>query len=386
MARGGPPLLLTVALSYLADECGARGRAWLHDGVDINLFRGTPVSGPQPAVGQVSTLGFTLEYLDVCSALSDGICTPGTGQWTLLRWEQLVEYHGSRVHMNVLSADGDDYYHVHPEYTGFAVTDTQTDLGVDITFLQPGLHMVTATWVVEVSSLNLGTIEEIKHAHGLSNNAMLYPLLSATWTVDVASGSAAVDGGGGKLPPEQRLLATSQATLACGKPASLVGAYHTYNHSYELAESVTCCCSSASAEHLGTHTVHCTDRCPAGGGCVRVAATATSLGAPSTAVSTVAGETRYPAATCMVVTIEVRDAQTGESVSLSPYLGAAAHIYVAPVDVTATSMLCAHLAPPSLPPSLHPSLTLHPSTPRPPPLLPALLAAGLPRTHTRTPR
>ena len=384
MARG-PPLLLTAALSYLvlADGCGAQGSPWVHDGEDINLFRGTPVSGPQPVVGQVSTLGFTLEYRDVCSELSQSnppICTPGTDQWTLLRWEQLEEYHGSRVHVNVLSADGDDYYHVHPEYTSFVVKDTQTDLGVDITFLQPGLHMVTATWVVEISSLNLCTIERIKHAHGLSNNAMLYPLLSATWTVDVASGSAAVDGGGDKLPPEQRLLATSQATLACGKPASIVGAYHTYNHSYELAESVTCCCSAASAEHLGTHTAHCTDRCPAGGGCVRVAATATSLGA--TAVSTVAGETRYPAATCMAVTIEVSDAQTGESLTLSPYLGAAAHVYVAPADVTATNMLCAHLAHQPL----TPSFTLHPSLPHPPPLHPALLAAGSPRTHTRTPR
>ena len=362
MACGGPRWLLVAVLSYLvlADGCGAKGSAWVHDGVDINLFRGTPVTGPQPVVGQVSTLGFTLEYLDVCSALSQstGCITPGTNQWTLLRWEQLEEYHGSRVHVNVLSADGDDYYHVHPEYTSFVVKDTQTDLGVDIAFLQPGLHMVTATWVVEISSLNLCTIERIKHAHGLSNNAMLYPLLSATWTVDVASGSVAVDGGGDKLPPEQRLLATSQATLACGKPASIVGAYHTYNHSYELAESVTCCCSAASAEHLGTHTAHCTDRCPAGGGCVRVAATATSLGA--TAVSTVAGETRYPAATCMAVAIEVSDAQTGESLTLSPYLGAAAHVYVAPADVTATSMLCA-ISPP-LPHTL----------PHPPPLPPSL--------------
>ena len=154
--------------------------------------------------------------------------------------------------MNVLSADGDDYNHVHPEYTSFAVEDNQTDLGVDVTFLQPGVHLVTASWVVELSSLNLYSIERIKHAHGLSNNAMLYPLLSATWTVDVASGSAAVDGGGGKLPPEQRLLATSEATLACGKPASLVGAYHTYNHSYELAESVTCCCSAASSVVMPT--------------------------------------------------------------------------------------------------------------------------------------
>ena len=379
MARGGPPLFLTAALSYVALADGQTGSAWVHDGADINLFRGTPIPGPQPVVGQVSTLGFTLEYRDVCSTLSGGVCTPGTNEWKLLRWEQLVEYHGSRVHVNVLSADGDDYYHVHPEYTSFAVEDTQTDLGVDVTFLQPGLHMVTASWVVEVSSLNLFTIEYIKHAHGLSNNRMLYPLLSATWTVDVASGSAAVDGGGGKLPPEQRLLATSEATLACGKPASLEGAYHTYNHSYELAESVTCCCSAASDEHFGTHVAHCTDRCPAGGGCARVAATATSLG--TTAVSTVAGETRYPAATCMAVTIEVTDAQTGESLPLSPYLGAAAHVYIAPADVTATDMLCAQHPRPSF--SLrHPPSSL----PHPPSLPPALLAAGLPRTHTRTPR
>ena len=337
-------------------------------------------------VGQVSTLGFTLEYRDVCSALqSNGgcVCTPGTNEWKLLRWEQLVEYHGSRVHVNVLSADGDDYYHVHPEYTSFAVEDNQTDLGVDVTFLQPGVHLVTASWVVELSSLNLFSIERIKHAHGVSNNAMLYPLLSATWTVDVASGS---DGGGGKLPPEQRLLATSEATLACGKPASLVGGYHTYNHSYELAESVTCCCSAASDEHFGTHTAHCTDRCPAGGGCVRVAVNATSLG--TSAVSTVAGETRYPADTCMAVTIEVTDAQTGESLPLSPYLNATAHVYIAPADVTATDMLCAQHPRPSFSLRHPPSSLPHPpsSLPNPPSLPPALLAAGSPRTHTRTPR
>ena len=347
MARLVFGLRLIAALSYLVptDGCGNMGQAWVQDGVDINLFRATPVTGPRPMVGQVSTVGFTLEYLNVCAALSringQCVCTPGSNQWTMLRWEQLEEYHGSRVHVNVLSEDGDDYYHVHPEYTSFVVGDTQTDLGVDIIFLQPGLHMVTATWVVEMSALKLYTIENIKHAHGLSDNRLVYPLLTATWTVDVAA-SPVGDGGSDKLPPEQRLLTTSQATLACGKPASLVGAFHTYNHSYELAESVTCCCSAASAEHLGTHTAHCTERCPAGGGCVRVAATATSLGV--TQVSTGAGEPRYPAGTCMAVRIEVSDSQTGESLLLSPYLGAAAHVYIAPADVTATDMLCAHLA------------------------------------------
>ena len=341
MARGGalslsPSVLrLLAALSSLvfAEKCDAPAR--IHDGVDNNLFRATPITGPQPVTGQLSTVGFTLEYLDVC----------GTNQWTLLRWEQLEEYHGSRVHVNLLSADGDDYYHVHPEYTSFSVDDTQTGLGVDVTFLQPGLHMVTATWVVELSALNLTTIEEIKHAHGLSSNALLYPLLSATWTVDVAIGNDDADGGSGKLPAEQRLLTTSEATFACGKPASVVGAYHTYNHSYELAESVTCCCSAASAEHLSTHTAHCTERCPAGGGCVRVAAIATSLaevdGAVETSVSKVAGETRYPAAICMAVSLEVSDPATGEILPLNPYLGAAAHVFIAPADLTATSMLCA---------------------------------------------
>ena len=60
--------------------------------------------------------------------------------------------------------------------------DGNTELGVDVTFLQTGKHLVTASWVVEASSLHLCTIENIKHAHGVANNALLYPLLSQTGT------------------------------------------------------------------------------------------------------------------------------------------------------------------------------------------------------------
>ena len=67
-----------------------------------------------------------------------------------------------------------------------------------------------------------------------------------------------------KLPPAERLLSAADATLSCGKPATVHGEHHTYNHSYELAESVTCCCSAGSAAHLDTHAANCAGRCAAG--------------------------------------------------------------------------------------------------------------------------
>ena len=318
----GLPLLLLLHLGLVAGQCTGcacgyqQGSPWVHDGVDIDLFRAVPATGSAPVAGQVSTVGFTLEYMDHF----------GTGTWTALRWDQLEVYHGSKVHVNVMSSDGDDFYHVHPEYTGFAVTDEQTDLGVDVTLLQAGTHLVTVTWVVEVSALGLCTIENIKHAHGLSSNALLYPLLMESWTIDVADSAAAATD---KLPPAERLLSAADATLSCGKPATVHGEHHTYNHSYELAESVTCCCSAGSAAHLDTHAANCAGRCAAGAGCLRVDATAVSLdevpGAPATYVTTVDGQTYYPSATCMYVTLDVADAAgDGGALSLNPYLGAAA--------------------------------------------------------------
>ena len=52
-------------------------------------------------------------------------------------------------------------------------------------------------------------------------------------------------------------------------------------------------------------------------------------GSPATAVGAVNGETRYPVARCMAVALHVTDADTGAPLRLRPYLGAAAHVYVA---------------------------------------------------------
>ena len=71
---------------------------------------------------------------------------------------------------------------------------------------------------------------------------------------------------------------------------------------------------------------------------MRVAAVTTSLlpvpGAPATMVGEIAGEMRYPAGRCMAVALHVTNATTGEPLRLRPYLGAAAHVYVAPADVS----------------------------------------------------
>ena len=337
--------VLLISRRVLGVPC-ATGLPWVHDGVDIDLFRAVPdgrnaVNGLRPlVVGQVSTVGFTLQYKDVGSWAGTV-----TNDWADLSWGQLTEYHGARVHVNIMSANGDDFYHVHPEYTTFVVSDELTELGVDVTFLQPGEHLVTTTWVVETSSLNLCTIENIKHAHGVSNNALLYPLLMASWTVTVLEATASGGGvddddDGGKLLPSQVLHTTPLTTLSCGKPAAQAadGSGHlVYQHSYELHESVTCCCSFDAAAHVGTHAAQCGGRCAAGASCARVTTTATSVapvvGVPSTYVSVVGGTTLYPAGRCMAVQLDVTDPETGAPHTLSPYLGAAAHVYVAPVDV-----------------------------------------------------
>ena len=145
----------------------------------------TRVRALRPSTG-VSTVGFTLEYLDAGEWTGRA-----TNAWTPLSWSQLVEYHGSRVHVNIVSADGDDFYHVQPEYTGYSLNAGAAELGVHVTFLQPGAHLVTATWVVETSSLDLCIIEHIKHAHGQYNSGLLYPFLSASWVIDVADDGAA---------------------------------------------------------------------------------------------------------------------------------------------------------------------------------------------------
>ena len=86
----GLPLLLLSHLGLVAGQCTGcacgyqQGSPWVHDGVDIDLFRAVPATGSAPVAGQVSTVGFTLEYMDYF----------GTGTWTALRWDQLEVYHG----------------------------------------------------------------------------------------------------------------------------------------------------------------------------------------------------------------------------------------------------------------------------------------------------
>ena len=86
------------------------------------------------------------------------------------------------------------------------------------------------------------------------------------------------------------------------------------------------------------NTVTAHDSSRAGASCARVTTTATSLspvvGVPSTSVSVVDGTTLYPAARCMAVQLDVTDPETGAPHTLSPYLEAAAHVYVAPADVS----------------------------------------------------
>ena len=335
-------VLLLLLSSHLAAAIPcSEGLPWVHDGEDIDLFRAVPRRDNEPhIVGQVATVGFWLEYLDAGG--SDNPPSGATNEWTPLRWDQLVDYHGAKVHINIMSADGDDFFHVHPEFTTFAVSDGLTQLGVDVTFLQPGIHLVTATWVVEASALHLCTIENIKHAHGLADNSKLYPLLVASWTVEVVE--AAVASPSMKLDPAQVLHTSSQTTVSCGKPAveALPGTW-VYNRSYELHEAVTCCCSASAAAHIDAHLTQCTNRCIAGTSCVRVTAEATSLlatpGSPDTQVSTTAdGTTLFPVGQCMAVRLDVHDATSGEPLELAPYLGAAAHVYIAPVDIGDASL------------------------------------------------
>ena len=139
---------------------------------------------------------------------------------------------------SVVSADGDDFYHLHPEVapeSGAASEAASTTFSVRLRFLQPGAHLVVVSWVVQASRLRLCTIcgsaniifgsgissvarripsmarliisatarltpsmarlisswvvqatrlglctaERIKHAHGLGSNADVYPVLQA---------------------------------------------------------------------------------------------------------------------------------------------------------------------------------------------------------------
>ena len=118
----------------MSTPCGWGSQAWTHDGVDVDLFRAVPLSSSLVA-GQLSTLSFSLEYLDAGTWSSSA-----TNEWTALAWSQLVEYHGARVHVNIVSADGDDFFHVHPEFTGFDVSSDPTALGVLVTHCDALAH------------------------------------------------------------------------------------------------------------------------------------------------------------------------------------------------------------------------------------------------------
>ena len=116
---------------------------------NVDRFRVVPIGPTTANVGE-SVLRFSLEYKLHAS-------------WYPLTWEELLLYHGARCHVNVMSRDGADFFHLHAN----ASSPYTTEFFVRPTFLRPVDHLLAASYVTESNRLGVCIAEIASHAHGL---------------------------------------------------------------------------------------------------------------------------------------------------------------------------------------------------------------------------
>lgn len=301
------------------------------------LFRILHLNSDQSITAGVTTdLQFTLDYHDVSFH--------GSRDWISMTWDRIVETHGAKVHVNIVSASGIDFYHVHARHGG-GVT-----LVVNVCFQRPGRHLIAVTWAVETNSLGLCTDEYVPHAHGVQqrNDDGVYPLLEHQFTVDVLDRQPA--------PPSQPLPLNVEAgrSAVCMKQAALLSAapnaerlgWMGFDSSYALAESTSCCACAAGADapliswsQSGASSAMCeattasastvsSGVCATGGGCLAMSARAWPLGSRPPTASVLGSMAEFAVGQCLAVELAMSDALTGDPVTLGPYLGAAAHLFI----------------------------------------------------------
>ena len=296
----------------------------------VPLFRAVDhTNASHVTAGQPATLRFALQYFDN----GDG----GSLEWKPASWDRLVMTHGAKVHLNIMSASGRDFYHVHAQRGDGEV------LAVPMQFRRPGRHLVAITWVIEVNAIGLCTDEYVPHAHGVDSSNGLFPLLEHTYTLDV--GAPAVFP---RAPDAMVPLAADRSNVCMKRGFAIAAAGErmglmAYDDSYALDQSATCCeCDTVraaaravtaaetshrsinataaifdappSARPLGQCTANST--CAAGGGCLSLSARAWPLDddmARSWSSSAEAGV--FPVGACLAVEIRASDGATGDPIT-----------------------------------------------------------------------
>ena len=75
----------------------------------------------------------------------------------------------------------------------------------------------------------------------------MFPQLTDTWVVSVGDGGG---GGGAAAPPDWTAAATTSSVCAKDGAANADGLF-SYDGSYELSQSSSCCCGAGGAERAG---------------------------------------------------------------------------------------------------------------------------------------
>ena len=281
-----------------------------------SAFRGRPLN--TMVVGH--SIHFALEY--------EG---PG-GAWLPVAWRMLVRMHGSSLHLVITSDDGDDYYHVHPQGKGEDGLVT-----AEVQFRRAGSHLVATSWAVKAEDLGVCVAEHVSHAHS-TDNAATYPMITTAWRIEVVDASLPDAKGASALPPRRTEVCTKQGEWWNDGRADALGLVGI-NSSYAPGESAACCGACAGEEE-------CAALCT-GGGCLRVAARMKRVSRGWLDGEDWLDEATLPAGECLAVEIEVKDGD-GNPATLQPYMGAAAHIFVAsthsgePAGVVQPTVVHAH--------------------------------------------
>jgi len=270
-----------------------------------SVFRSRPLD--TTVVGH--SLRFALEY--------EGL----GGAWLPVAWRQLAPVHGSSLHLVITSDDGDDYYHVHPQGTGEDGIVT-----AEVQFRRAGWHLVASSWAVKAEDLGVCVAEHVSHAHTAENDGT-YPMITTAWRIEVVGpglpGANAAPAPA--LPPHRTEVCLKQGVSWDDDQAEALGLVGI-DSSYAPGQSAACCGASAGEEE-------CAALCTGGGGCLRVATHMKCIPGQTECMRWLAGterldETHLPAGECLAVEFEVRGGD-GSLATLQPYLGAAAHIFIA---------------------------------------------------------
>ena len=217
-------------------------------------FRGRPLNST--IVG--GSLSFALEYE---AAAAD--------TWLPVAWSMLVPMHGSLLHLVITSEDGDDYYHLHPQ--GDGTDGVVTAQGVQ--FRRDGVHLVAVTWAVKAEGLIGGQCvdEYVSHAHSADNTGT-YPMITSAWRVYVIGPNAvaAEEAAATMLPARSSQVCAKKASRWDDPRADALGLFG-YDSSYAMAGSAACC-ACVGAHERACCAGECATRCDGDGGCLRVTA------------------------------------------------------------------------------------------------------------------